>query len=264
MDKIRASAVFREYCSRYDTGNVMIRLKVDHTFRVAGMAERIGASAGADTSFSWFLGLLHDIGRFEQFRRYGTFVDQRSADHAELGADILFKDGVIDSFTVEELAESMPDWRKIAESAVRLHNKYVLPGDMDHVMKEYCNILRDADKCDIFRVIMTEPPYLERNQRILSGSADKSMPEADEEVMRFVGEHRCVAKELVRTDLEGLICQCCMAFELVYPISRDIVLEQGYLNGLLSLPLSNEAMLAQLKLLRDEINKAWEVSGNAV
>ena len=40
--------------------------------------------------------------------------------------------------------------------------------------------------------------------------------------------------------------------------------EQGYLNGLLSLPLSNEAMLAQLKLLRDEINKAWEVSGNAV
>ena len=264
MDKKRASAAFREYCSRYDTNNVMIRLKVDHTFRVAGLAERIGASAGADSSFSWFLGLLHDIGRFEQFRRFGTFVDQRSADHAELGADILFKDGVIDSLPTEELNDTVPDWRRIAETAVRLHNKYELPGDMDNGTKDYCNILRDADKSDIFRVIMTEPPYLGRNQRILSGSADKSMPAAGAEVMSFVMEHRCVAKELVKTDFEGLICQSCMAFELVFPLSREIVSEQGYLHELLTLPVKDEAMLSQLRLLGDEINKAWEVSGNAV
>ncbi len=258
MDKNRAAAAFREDCSHYDTDNIMVRLKIDHTFRVADMAERIGASAGADPGFSWFLGLLHDIGRFEQFRRYGTYVDQRSEDHADLGADILFKDGVIDSLPVQSLTDSIPDWRRISETAVRMHNKYSLPEAMDREMETYCRILRDADKCDIFRVIMTEPPYLERNQRILSGSADKSMHAADEEVMRYVREHRCVNKELVRTDFEGLICQSCMAFELVYPLSREIVSGQGYLDKLLSLPIEDETMLAQLKLLKNEIKRAWE------
>ena len=264
MDKNRAGAAFRDYCGHYDTDNIMIRLKIDHTFRVAAMAERIGTAAGADPEFSWFLGLMHDIGRFEQFKRYGTYVDQRSTDHADFGADILFKDGVIDSFPVKELCVSIPDWQRITETAVRMHNKYALSGDMDPCTEKYCNILRDADKCDIFRVIMTEPPYIDRNRRILSGSGDKSMPAACEEVMSFVREHRCVAKELVRTDFEGLICQSCMAFELVFPLSREIVSEQGYLNELLTLPVKDEAMLSQLKLLREEINKAWEVSGNAV
>lgn len=33
--------------------------------------------------------MLHDIGRFEQIRCFGTFNDGMSVDHAELGADIL-------------------------------------------------------------------------------------------------------------------------------------------------------------------------------
>ena len=45
-----------------------------------------------------FAGLLHDIGRFEQVRRYGTFVDSVSVDHAALGADLLFREGLLDRF----------------------------------------------------------------------------------------------------------------------------------------------------------------------
>ena len=32
----------------------------------------------------------------EQIKRYGTFIDRESVDHAELGADILFNDRLID------------------------------------------------------------------------------------------------------------------------------------------------------------------------
>ena len=35
-------------------------------------------------------GLLHDVGRFEQQRVYGTFTDADSIDHAKYGARILF------------------------------------------------------------------------------------------------------------------------------------------------------------------------------
>ena len=42
--------------------------------------------------------MLHDIGRFEQIRRFGTFNDAQSVDHAEFGADLLFKEGLIRKF----------------------------------------------------------------------------------------------------------------------------------------------------------------------
>lgn len=42
---------------------------------------------GGDQNFSWFLGLLHDIGRFEQVKRFGTFSDIQSVDHAGRGGD---------------------------------------------------------------------------------------------------------------------------------------------------------------------------------
>ena len=44
---------------------------------------------GEDKDVAWLLGMLHDIGRFEQIRCFGTFNDGMSVDHAELGADIL-------------------------------------------------------------------------------------------------------------------------------------------------------------------------------
>ncbi len=94
------------------------------------IAARIGASVGADPDFSWFLGLLHDIGRFQQLTQYGTFKDAESVDHAELGADILFKDGLIHSFPSFSVPE-LTDDRLIAETAIRLHNKLALPGNLD-------------------------------------------------------------------------------------------------------------------------------------
>lgn len=107
---------FLNYAERYDTTKGMIRHKIEHTFRVADLSERYANALGMgpdDAAWAWFFGLLHDIGRFEQVRRFGTFVDSQSVDHAELGADILFGDGLIGAFSVEEPAEA---WMAMARS----------------------------------------------------------------------------------------------------------------------------------------------------
>ena len=98
MNRTKAEQVFRSYTDHYDSSDVKIKLKIDHTFRVAEIADRIAAGLGADRDFAWLSGLLHDIGRFEQVKRYGTFYDAVSIDHAELSADILFKDGLFAEF----------------------------------------------------------------------------------------------------------------------------------------------------------------------
>ena len=118
MNKTQALAAFDEYVSHYDPQNPMIALKIAHTYRVASLAERIAKSLeqGEEISdFAWLLGLLHDIGRFEQVRQYGTFMDAKSVDHAEFGADLLFSDHLIDRFPAESLPEG---WLQITTDGI--------------------------------------------------------------------------------------------------------------------------------------------------
>ena len=231
IDRKRVNNAFGAYADHYDPEDVKVRLKISHTYRVASFAERISNSlslTAEQVDFAWLSGMLHDIGRFEQLKRYGTFIDRKSVDHAELGADILFHDGLIRDF-VDQETES--DQMIMLEKVIRLHNKLMIPGDLNDETMEFSNILRDADKCDIFRVL-TEPPFDTRNERI---SAIKEV--ARDSVMEYVREHRCVPRTEELTAFEGLISQCCMAFELVYPESRLIVREQGYLDTLMNIDL---------------------------
>ena len=285
MDRKKAMAAIKTYTERFDTADINIKLKIDHTYRVAGIAERIARSLELDelgVDFCWLLGLLHDIGRFEQLTRYGTFKDAESVDHAELGADILFSasagangtagaigtvgEPLINTFIdpSDWLDPEIPDfggWDEMAgmcETAIRFHNKLALPDDLDSATLMYSNVLRDADKADIFRVL-TEPPYDKRNERIIQCSQESiTATPARDDVMRCVREHRCVPKTFERTDFESLISQCCMAFELVYPASREIVSSQGYLEKLMSLDVADERMAEQLATLRSEMKDAWE------
>ena len=260
FDKERARNVFLRYAEGYDTQNILIRHKIEHTLRVAELSERYAMALGMegeDADFAWFLGLLHDIGRFEQVRRFGTFVDSQSVDHAELSGDILFKDGLIDRFSDEGLPT---DWRSIAETAVRQHNKLKLPESLDDRTRRFAELLRDADKTDIFRVIAGIP----FEQRVGSSRASfQDTGEASPEVMACVTEHRCVPARLRRSHFEGRVSHCCMAFELVFDISRRTVREEGWLLALLAETDENGKQIwtdretEQLRLLKREIEKAW-------
>ena len=98
IDRKKVKNVFKKYTDNYDTSDEKIKLKVDHTYRVAALSERIARSLGLgddDTNLAWLIGMLHDIGRFEQLKNYGTFSDAESIDHAHYGVELLFEDGII-------------------------------------------------------------------------------------------------------------------------------------------------------------------------
>lgn len=261
MDREKAIRDFDAYVSRYHAEDPMIRLKIQHTYRVADIAEEIADSLHLpqkETDLAWFLGLLHDIGRFEQIRRYRTFVDSKSVDHAEFGADLLFDQGLIETFCPDGLPR---DWRRISEEAIRAHNKLVLPEGMDERTEFFSHILRDADKVDIFRVIM-ETPSVEHS---VSQGTRKAEEGASEQIMESVMTHRCVPRDIRRSDFDVRVSHCCMAFELVYPRSREIALRQGYLQKMLSETGAggscdwNPVQRRQMDIVRREIEKAWGI-----
>ena len=243
---------FAEYVRNYDPSDEKIKLKIDHTYRVAGLCQRIAESLGLsepDVDIAWLLGMLHDIGRFEQIRRFGTFNDVQSVDHAEFGADLLFKEGLIRKFAegyYEECELAEPENQEdeqiiknnehhnkdtgLLEMAIRQHNKYRVKEDLTERQRMFCDILRDADKVDIFKVnadIPMEIIYDVTTEELKNGVITK-------EVLESFYKKETVLKSVRRSAVDHIVGHISLLFELVYKESYRQAKEQGYVYKLLN------------------------------
>ncbi|WP_035772701.1 HD domain-containing protein [Butyrivibrio sp. VCD2006] len=252
IDRKRVREQFAAYTKNYDPDNTLIALKIIHTYKVADNCECIAESLGLsddDIEFSWLSGMLHDIGRFEQLRRYNTFVDAKSIDHAAFGADLLFgEERLTDLFTDDRSIDDM------LETVIRQHNKYRIDENITDKALMFCNILRDADKIDIFRVIVDTPPEELFNEPMEQLVTAEVTPSALEQVMA----HQAVLRTPTLTTADRQIGHIGMAFELVYPKSRELTMEQGNLYKLFDFPTQNESMKNALTVIRKEIDLFFE------
>ena len=229
MDKEQARLAFETYVAAYDANNPRILLKSDHTLRVAKLCTRIAKGIGLgpqDCDLAWLVGLLHDIGRFEQVRRYDTFNDSISVSHAQLGADLLFEDdrSLLRRFVLTSAHD------QLIHAAVSLHSAYRLPDELDMKTRTFCNILRDADKIDIIRVNRTCPI-----EDIYGVSAEQMRSsELSPTCIEHFYEHRCLPRGIRTYPADILLGHICFAWELVYPVSLKLLREQGYLAEMLT------------------------------
>ena len=133
-----------KYTDKYNENEVMIERKVKHSLRVMENAKRIAKTlelSEEDINLATLIGVLHDIGRFEQQKRANTYSDTKSGiDHGDLGAEILIKEREIEKYVVDT------KYYPIIEKAVRNHNKYKIEEGLTDREKLFCFIARDADK----------------------------------------------------------------------------------------------------------------------
>ena len=246
MNRQKVMGAFAEYVSHYDSSDEKIKLKIDHTYRVAGLCQRIAGSIGlnkADVDLAWLTGMLHDVGRFEQLRIYGTYSDAESIDHAHYGVEILFDDGRIHDYLAiqEEDAEY-----GIICTAIDNHSAFRVEEGLDERTKMFCDILRDADKVDILKVNHDVPP------EVIYNVSTEQLKNAvvTEEVMKQFFERHAVLHSAKRTCMDYLVGHASLVFELVYPESLKVVNEQGYLEKLLNYPSDNPVTRGQFEELK--------------
>lgn len=138
--------VFNEYVSNYDMNNPKIKLKYDHSIRVMELSLKYARLLGfseEDIELAHIIGLLHDIGRFEQAKRYDNFVDLETVDHADLGCEILFGENLIKKFNIDE------KYYEIIKKAIRNHNKHEIELGLNEKELLHAKLIRDTDKLDI-------------------------------------------------------------------------------------------------------------------
>lgn len=274
---------FQEYTDRYDSTNPKIKLKIDHTYRVADLCEQIAQSlelSAAEVDLAWLSGMLHDVGRFEQLRRYNTFSDAQSIDHARFAVELLYDEGLITDYVPEisttELVAGARTWRSMGgvnEShtsqsedmplsdisqtlriAIGEHSAYRIQKGLDERTRMFCQILRDADKVDIFRVICDTPMeevYGFQTKDILRSAITP-------EVMQAFYEHHAVLRKLKKCPADYIVAHGSLTFELVYPESLRIAKEQGYLKQMMSFQSENPDTAEIFEDLRKDLNDYLE------
>lgn len=138
--------------------NDHVRLKMEHSLRVLAHARELAACE--ESLAPRFIcrplvlaAQFHDVGRFEQLRRYNTFADDVSCNHGLLGARVLHEKGFLQA--------EAPDIRRAATALVALHNRFTLPERLVNSPKAAKRLLalkalRDADKLDILYVMVKQ------------------------------------------------------------------------------------------------------------
>lgn len=144
---------FERYVHRFTGANAelhpFLQLKAAHSERVAAEARDISADLGwsvPEQQVAEAVGLLHDAGRFSQFSEFNTFSDRASVDHGERGAVVVEQAGW--------LAALPDDDRHVILDSIRYHNRLAIPGDIRDGSVAMLRLIRDADKLDIFRIVL--------------------------------------------------------------------------------------------------------------
>lgn len=153
IDYSLARNVFEKYLDGYDREDDKIRLKIVHTYCVVDCAEQIARRMGIDeedVQLAKLIGLLHDIGRFEQIRQFDSFMPD-TMDHAAFGAEILFgENDMIRQFIENDRYDG------IIRTAIEKHSDFKLEGITDERTLLHAQLIRDADKLDNCRVKLEE------------------------------------------------------------------------------------------------------------
>jgi hypothetical protein len=172
-DALAIRVWFAAFVREYTSGDVDVRrnllLKESHTRRVCREALAISKALGLsapDLRIVEATVLLHDVGRFEQYARYRTFADSRSENHAKLTLKILRQRRVLERFD--------PRTREIIRRAILYHNLPSVPPVREARIRLFARILRDADKLDIWRVVINYyyAPEGRKNHAISVGLPD--------------------------------------------------------------------------------------------
>jgi hypothetical protein len=227
------------------------QLKIEHTQHVAAFATDIAAASHVPERVAVatrIAALLHDVGRFPQYKQYRTFRDADSANHAALSIRNVLRQKMLDG--------APKDIRRLVLAAVYLHNKKALPDTLPAETLATARIVRDSDKLDIYRVMLAhfnmekdEHPEVMLNVKPHPTAYSKAI--LDSLMRREVGDYRSI---VWMNDIK--LMGAAWLYDLNFRRSCEILQERGYINYFFAtLPDDPEVLAARRQVESDLANR---------
>jgi len=230
---------FNQYFKRFDIKEADILQKFHHSYRVMGYVKEIGKSLDLEEHDIWLcemIGLFHDIGRFEQWTRYQTYIDRNSVDHGDLSCEVIEEEKILDGINNID--------KNIILNAIKYHNKYEIESIIDERVLLFCKIIRDADKLDIL---------FEQGNTI--SKIEKSLPK---KILEEIYSKKLCSNEYVNTDVDIVLRHMGFIFDLNFSHSFKTLEKKDWFKNKFNLLENYVEEKSDLQELEEFVNKYVE------
>ena len=223
IDLEKAKREFIDYTNMYDIDNDNIARKYGHSLRVMEISNKIATNMGLkeeQIKLATLIGLLHDIARFEQYKRFKTFKDVESIDHGDFGVQILRENNFIRKFIKNK------EYDEIILKAIKNHNKYSIADGLSEEELLFAKIIRDSDKLDILYET-TVVFYRGEEDKISNSILDKNIEiqlQNKKQVLRKKGSSVTGINEVLST--------ISYIYDLNFKESFKIIKDNNYVNDI--------------------------------
>jgi HD superfamily phosphohydrolase YqeK len=243
MNLEKAKEEFIKYTENYDLEIERIKGKQIHSLRVMEISKQIAEKLGLsqeEIAVATLIGLLHDIARFEQFTQYGTYKDLESFDHGDIGSEILRKD--LRKYI------STDKYDKTIIRAVKNHNKFKIEEGLTEEEILQAQIIRDADKIDIF---------YQGCWRFWKGKeAEVEESIISEDVIEQIKNNSQTKRKLKETPVDNIMRVIAFIFDINFKSSFQVLKEQDYINKILDrYKFKDEYTRQQVEKIRNIANE---------
>jgi hypothetical protein len=233
--------------------NQNLQLKECHTHRVCEEMRLLTAALKLDENdarIAETIALLHDVGRFEQFKKYRTYKDPTSEDHAIIALRVMAAERVLDGFVPQERA-----W---IEKAVEYHNKKTLPSGLDARTALFSKLIRDADKIDIHCLVVENLRLYFENPCTCQLEVEfPAGPECTPSIVEAVEQGRMIDYHALRTVNDFILLQIGWVHDIYFDAALRRIVERRFLEQMIDrLPKTDEvrrATDAVMKYVRDRL-----------
>lgn len=247
MNLEKAKENFIKYTQKFNQSDAKIALKIGHSLRVMNISNKLAKSMGLNKEqieLVTLIGLLHDIGRFEQQTRFGTFRDIDSLDHGELGVKILEENNYIREFISEYKYDN------IIKKSIFNHNKYSIEEGLEEEELLFAKLIRDADKIDILYEAETMF-YKGQENEISNSNLDKDI---EEEMKNKIQIHR--KKGYVPKGINNVMGPISFVYDINFKESFIAIKDKNYINNILErFEFTNKDTKEKVENIRKEINE---------
>ena len=206
---------FDEYVFNYDMNDPEINYKYHHSYRVMEASELIAKSINmneTDIHLAKVIGLLHDVGRFEQDKLYNSFKDDKM-DHGDYGVKVLNETNILDQTGIDE-----SDY-DVVRKAVKNHNKFQIEPNLTERELLFSKIARDADKLDILYVLGNE------KYATLLRQDDNEISKIQEDCFF---NHQVANRKNSKSSNDGLVQTFCYIYDINFKKTLKLVYENKY------------------------------------
>lgn len=253
IDIEKAKDAFKEYVKNYDPEDKQVKLKIEHIERVSQLAKNMAEElklSEEDIALAELIGLLHDIGRFEQIRIYHTFTDKKSINHGEFGAKVLFEDGLIRKFIETD------EFNEIIKLAIINHNRDNIQEGLTERQLLHAKLIRDADKTDLFHLFITG------EEKILWETDNMNNEIVTEEIYREFIEDKHIKFKNIETSGDLLVGHFAYIYGLYFKPALKIFKDKKYVDQLYNrFNFENKETAEKFKVIYEKAKQYIEEKG---